>query len=385
MSGDAEFWANLPTFDDFQRVADPAVYAEAPDSWWVLLTDVRGSTRAIESGRYKDVNALGACVIAALNNTTAGADLPFVFGGDGATVLLPPTHLEAGRRAAAAAMRAAADAFHLDLRTGLVPVAELHAAGQSLRVARCTLAEQIHLAMFDGGGVSHAESILKDPERGPDYAIQAADALDPEVFSGFECRWQPLKARNGETLSLLVVAKDAATYARVVRVIETLTAETSVRPADEGNLRLASGLGARGPERLLRAPGLAGLLYRLKVFVQLLIARSSLTRRTPVAGFDGPRYLSEVVAHTVFRKFDDALRMVLDVRPEQRASIEQALAAEHAEGTLCYGTHISPAALMTCVVADRAAGQHLHFVDGSDGGYALAAKQLKAQLKARGG
>jgi hypothetical protein len=25
--------------------------------------------------------------------------------------------------------------------------------------------------------------------------------------------------------------------------------------------------------------------------------------------------------------------------------------------------------------------QHLHFVDGSDGGYALAARQLKEQLK----
>jgi hypothetical protein len=27
-------------------------------------------------------------------------------------------------------------------------------------------------------------------------------------------------------------------------------------------------------------------------------------------------------------------------------------------------------------------GNHLHFVDGAEGGYALAAKQLKAQLQA---
>ena len=38
-------------------------------------------------------------------------------------------------------------------------------------------------------------------------------------------------------------------------------------------------------------------------------------------------------------------------------------------------------ALITCLVESHA-GRHLHFVDGSEGGYALAARQLKAQLAA---
>jgi hypothetical protein len=37
---------------------------------------------------------------------------------------------------------------------------------------------------------------------------------------------------------------------------------------------------------------------------------------------------------------------------------------------------------MTCYVRAYAA-DHVHFVDGADGGYALAAKQLKAQLRRR--
>jgi hypothetical protein len=41
--------------------------------------------------------------------------------------------------------------------------------------------------------------------------------------------------------------------------------------------------------------------------------------------------------------------------------------------------HRSPAALVTCLVRSYD-GDHVHFVDGSDGGYALAAKQMKAQL-----
>jgi hypothetical protein len=44
-----------------------------------------------------------------------------------------------------------------------------------------------------------------------------------------------------------------------------------------------------------------------------------------------------------------------------------------------YGLHESKAAIMTCLIFT--AGQdHAHFVDGSDGGYAMAAKALKKNL-----
>jgi hypothetical protein len=41
--------------------------------------------------------------------------------------------------------------------------------------------------------------------------------------------------------------------------------------------------------------------------------------------------------------------------------------------------HKSREALMTCIVQSYN-GNHLHFVDGSDGGYALAARELKRRL-----
>ena len=42
--------------------------------------------------------------------------------------------------------------------------------------------------------------------------------------------------------------------------------------------------------------------------------------------------------------------------------------------------HKSREALVTCIVFSYN-GSHVHFVDGSDGGYAMAARDLKARRK----
>ena len=52
-----------------------------------------------------------------------------------------------------------------------------------------------------------------------------------------------------------------------------------------------------------------------------------------------------------------------------------------AKGKLVYGLHASKAALMTCLIFNRQ-GEHVHFVDGADGGYALASAQMKEKLGA---
>ena len=35
---------------------------------------------------------------------------------------------------------------------------------------------------------------------------------------------------------------------------------------------------------------------------------------------------------------------------------------------------------MTCLVFDLTSAEHVHFIDGADGGFALAARQLKEQI-----
>jgi hypothetical protein len=88
-----------------------------------------------------------------------------------------------------------------------------------------------------------------------------------------------------------------------------------------------------------------------------------------------------MATNTDARKFDEMLRMVLDSSLEQKDRLEALLKERHARGEIVYGIHLSPQALMTCLVFNLS-GNHIHFVDGSDGGYAIAAQQMKQQIAA---
>ena len=84
------FYADLPYFSEFSGVSELDRYHPLPDDWTVLATDVVRSTQAIENGKYKQVNMVGAASIICVLNAYGNAQLPFVFGGDGGMIAVPP-------------------------------------------------------------------------------------------------------------------------------------------------------------------------------------------------------------------------------------------------------------------------------------------------------
>jgi len=385
-------FAGLPIIDRFADIADLANYAEVPADWHVAVADVEGSTKAIREGRYKDVNLVGVSAIAAVVNAVRPALIPFVFGGDGACLCVPPEALAATRAALAALRSMAREAFALELRVGTVPIADLRAAGHRVLVARHRVSPTSIQSMFAGGGLRHAEQLVKDPRAG--YAIVSdapASALD---CTGLECRWNEIPSPHGETVALLVQATidDPAVVARIYR--ETLLAveqcyggDENSHPVTQSGLRLAHGRQALAGETAVRAHAQAFLgrwLYSFALRAQVAIGRVLFATGIRFAGVHWGRYKKEVVSNTDRRKFDDTLRVVLAGRPEQRRALEAWLAERRQHGELAYGLHVAEAALMTCLIGDRGAGEHLHFVDAVGGGYAMAAVELKRQLTAMG-
>src|SRR5215217_3461477 len=96
------FFSTLPVFTHFEGVADSVNYRPLPEDWAIATADIVDSTGAIEAGRYKAVNMAGASVISAIFNAIGQHDLPFVFGGDGALVAIPPASIAVAHEALAA-------------------------------------------------------------------------------------------------------------------------------------------------------------------------------------------------------------------------------------------------------------------------------------------
>jgi hypothetical protein len=379
MTATDDFLQGLPGFARFEDVADAGRYAPLPDGWALAMADVVSSTAAIAAGKYKMVNMAAAAVITAVLNGMGRRDLPFVFGGDGAAVAVPPEGGGTARQALAEVARWIAEDLGLTMRVALVPVAAVRAAGQDVQVARFRPNAEVSYAMFAGGGSAWAEAQMK---AGVFAVDPAAPGARPNL-TGLSCRWNPVPARRGQIVSLIALPADPARLdaframvAAVVAVAERGDGTGSPMPAAGPRVELDF----RGAEIEEKAqgdrarPGAARRRARLQIFLSWLLHRTGLR----LGGFDARRYAREVSANSDFRKFDDGLKMTIDIDAEGLAELRALLDRAAAGGVCRFGLHAQASALVTCLVPDAMRGDHMHFVDGAEGGYAQAAQAMKA-------
>ena len=378
----ADFYARLPAVQRFDRLVDDSAYTPLPSDWTVVLTDVVGSTVAVQAGRYRDVNYVGAASIAAVLNAADRADLPFVFGGDGATLVVPPEVLGPALSALAALQEHAVERMDLTLRVGAVPLADVRAAGHQVAVARYQASPNYAQALFRGTGLSWAEREVKDPEAGIRYASLAVPTDDEDPYAGLECRWQDVKSPGGETVSLLIEAvgddRDDV-YREVLDAIGRIYDDETAHPVALDRLRLAATPGKFGPEVRLRHPD-APLRSRAELWARNLLGRVLIRFGLQTAETNWDEYPKLFRASTDYRKFDGVLRMVLAGGTPERMELEHVLEQMYQDGQIAYGIHVSDRAVLTCLVYERM-GQQVHFVDGAGGGYTSAAVGFKRRLR----
>ena len=378
------FYFDLPVLTDFVQITDQHNFVSVPDDWLIVITDIVGSTHAIEQGRYKDVNLLGACSIVSVLNVAGAIDVPFVFGGDGAALLIPPTLLEETTRSLRSIQALAKDEFALSLRVGIVPVGVVTQAGHPVDIAKLKISENYSQAVFMGGGLTYATNLVKDPATAPLYRLNLTEASSPANFLGLECRWQDIPSRYGETVSLLVLATQNDQYRDVIEQIQLIYgAGDRHNPITRDRLSLSFNPNKLIKETKLRAPTshwFSKLTYLVKIQLENLLGWMLMTFKLNLGGTDWGQYQDVVVAATDYRKFDDMLRMVIAGDALQREKLTAYLEKKYRSGNLVYGLHVSDRALLTCLVFDRN-GRQVHFVDGADGGYTLAAKEMKSRMQ----
>jgi hypothetical protein len=371
------FFESLPVLKDFAAAVKVENYRPLPDDWVLGFADVVGSTKAIAEGRYKPVNFVGAAVIAAVSNALNRRPFPFVFGGDGASFAAHPADKAVAAEALARIAAFAKAEFDFDLRTAMIPVAEVRKAGRDVRVARFAASEACLYAMFAGGGMTWFEQQAKAGA----YALPPAAPNARPDLTGLSCRWGVAPAKRGVVVSLIVGPRgEDPRYSALVEEIVGLAAEAG----ESGRPVTLDMLGAGDPgvsialeSSAIKASGVSALRARFTAAANYALGYVFFKFKLKAGEADGARFAAEAAANADFRKFDDSLRMTIDCSPRFADKLEARLAA--ADDYADWGLYRQRSAQITCFVPSIADRGHVHFVDGAEGGYTMAASAMKAR------
>ena len=387
-SGD-DFYHSLPLLDGFNSIDNLSGFHPVPANWLVVITDIVNSTQSVNAGQYKQVNMIGASCITAVLNTLGGIDIPFSFGGDGATMLIPTDQMLNVKTALINVRALAAEAFNIQLRIGFVSINEINRAGRQVLVAKYQVSRGNSLAMFSGGGIEIADRLIKADVACENYAVAESQASGPPDLTGLSCRWQPLKSSKGQMICLLIQALDDTTQHRHQILSSVLSRMSDIldnniassNPVTQRTLKFSWPPDGLKIEAIL-TKGRQSYLRRYLFLLYQSFVQSVLERFDLSAGhYDAAEYRKELQTNADYRRFDDTLRLVLDCSESQIERITHMLEQQRQMKKIAYGIHTTGQAQMTCLVFSLEHHEHIHFVDGSDGGFWAAAQAYKIQVK----
>lgn len=387
------FYSDLPLLTNFIDITNPNNFVTVPNEWYIIITDIVGSTKAIEAGRYKDINLIGACSIIAILNIAADIEIPFIFGGDGASILIPPSLFVQAKTALLGTQHFSIEEFGLQLRVGIVPVSYVVAANHKVEIAKMRVSDTYNQGIFAGGGLTYATQLIKDPATADLFRIQDRKIPEKPDFSGLSCPWQDIFSPSGEAVSLLVLAtannfeEENFIYKAVLEEIGKIYGNVeNFHPVIPTQIKFS--LEPQSIYRIVKVHAKSNnYLKRLFTIVKSAIERYILVFlkkfKIDTNNFNWQLMAKSLVDASDYRKFDDMLRMIIAGNTAQRQKLVDFLEKSYQAGKLVYGIHVSDRVLMTCLLP-LGGTKEVHLVDGADGGYALAAKDMKARLKGVG-
>jgi hypothetical protein len=376
------FYSRLPVNEIplTDLLTEEHLFFRIPANWYVVITDVRNSTAAIQKGLHETINLVATGSIVAVLNIAYKSNItvPFFFGGDGASFILPPTLLNAVTHALLQHKENTKANFDLDLRVGYVPVTDIYEQSHALNISKLKTSELFTIPVLLGDGLTYAEKKIK----GPDYmfatSVTVADDLD---LSGMQCRWDRIKPPENffEIVSLLAIApngvKQSEAFKKVLDNIDAIYGGPQRRkPITVDKLKLKATLAKIGLEMKVRM-GAFRPFYLLINWIKTSLGFFYFRTKK------GKRYLHNLVDLSDTLVIDGRINTVISGTAQQRELLETALSKIEREGQIIYGLYVSKESVMSCYVRNMS-DRHIHFVDGADGGYTKAAGVIKKKLVA---
>jgi hypothetical protein len=375
-----QFYRQLKTFTlSITEVFNhPEYFAEFPGNWHIIISDIKNSTSAVAAGKGNDVNMVAAgSLVAALNIARQNKiEIPFFFGGDGISVVVPELLLGQIKNALLSHQENSLKNFGLELHMGSMEISQINAAGHSIQVAKVKVSGSYNKPIVIGDGFRFAEKIIKQS-----YVPIKPPETDADLdLNGLECRWNKIKPplEENEIVCYLIEATRPGAqmkiYYDVLKKIDDTYGNTKTRnPISKHQLKLKLTYNKIRTEMILKFKKW-NLLNYLTTYIETFLG---------IFYFKffrgGKQYVQDTIAFADTLTIEGRINTVISGLPRQRMELVDFLKKQEEAGMLIFGYHICRQCVMTCYIENRKS-KHIHFVDGDDGGYTQAAKKLKKKL-----
>ncbi|MFN2437643.1 MAG: DUF3095 family protein [Chitinophagaceae bacterium] len=371
----------LPISEVFQ----PYYFKDVPPDWFVVISDVKNSTEAVNEGRHNDVNlvAAGSLVVALNIAKEKNIQIPFFFGGDGGTLLVPEQLLNQILAGLSLHNLNTIKNFGLELHIGSKQVKDILSHGHFIKLAKVEFGRGLNKAIVVGDGIKIAERLIKQASKEKNNVVEETNQLN---LTGLECRWDRIKppTEENEIVCYLIESVNPLDQLEVYRNVlfkldEIYGSIENRSPLSPDRLKLLLNFQKIRKEMLAKY-GSWKTNYFTFSFLQTIIGKFFFKYNLNFKNLSGREYLSQLISNADTLVIDGRINTIISGKMDKRMQLLNFLSEQEKKGVLVYGYHISKESVMTCYIENRNA-KHIHFVDGADGGYTEAAKKLKLKLK----
>ena len=357
-------------------------FKDVPNDWHVIVVDIENSTQAVKNELHHNVNLSATGSIIAVLNHLKSVDnelvIPYFFGGDGASFIVPPSVVDSCLKVLENYRYHVRNNLYLSLKVGSVAISDIYKERYIIKLSKLQINENLIIPVLLGEGLKMAEKKVKGV-----FIDETVSAVKQSVsvnLTGMECRWQEIEPPQDDkkVICLLVNCVEqedqSKVYKEVIDFIDTIFGDYTQRhPISTYKLRLDLKLRKMKNEMYARI-GKFNMSYLAKNWFITIMGKYYF-----MFFKSGKEYLNKVSQLSYTTMVDGTINCVITGTDSNVISLRNELDKMESDGKLIYGIHITHASVLSCYVEDRI-DKHIHFVDGTEGGFTSAAKVLKLKF-----
>ena len=368
-----------------ELLKDESLFSSVPKNWSIVVTDIKNSTVAVANGLHNDVNLCATGSIITVLNTIKGIDkkiqIPYFFGGDGSTFIIPNNLVQPIIQALNNYSQHIANTLKLNLRVGHIQVEDVYSNKVTLRITKLRHNKYLTTPVVLGNGIKFAENYIKQSFEIADTIKDKNIALNLE---GMECRWDEIYPNEPQkkVICLLVNCEDekkqAEIYGTIMNEINYIFGDLDNRnPITTLKLKLNTSLEKIRKEMYVKV-GKNQSKYLINNWLITVFGKYYFKFFKA-----GKLYIYRVSQLSDTIMLDGSINTVISGNDKQIKRLQIFLDDLESKKKIIYGLHTTHASIMSCYIEDREE-KHIHFVDGTEGGYTSAAIMFKNKVNQLG-